>query len=75
MICLNLRFQKVTNEVIQNCLDGPLKNLATIFVSSDPGSWLESCDKVIEMKVGIFGGNDGVNVGRIPICGPRWAVT
>jgi ABC-type sulfate/molybdate transport systems ATPase subunit len=55
----------VTNEVIQNCLDGPLKNLATIFVSSDPGSWLESCDKVIEMKVGtskqhrnvvIFGG-------------------
>lgn len=41
---------QVTNEVIQNCLDGPLKNLATIFVSSDPGSWLESCDKVIEMK-------------------------
>lgn len=41
---------QVTNEVITNCLDGPLKNLATIFVSSDPGSWLERCDKVIEMK-------------------------
>eukprot|EP00438_Fugacium_kawagutii_P015727 Skav235350 [mRNA] locus=scaffold520:1316000:1344921:- [translate_table: standard] len=41
---------QVTNEVINNCLEGPLKNLTTIFVSSDPGSWLEKCDKVIEMK-------------------------
>jgi len=41
---------QVTNEVINNCLDGPLKKFATIFVSSDPGSWLPRCDTIIQMK-------------------------
>eukprot|EP00913_Durusdinium_trenchii_P018521 g17403.t1 len=30
--------------------DGPLKNYATLIVSSDPGAWLQRCHRVIEMK-------------------------
>ncbi|CAK9104492.1 unnamed protein product [Durusdinium trenchii] len=41
---------QVTLEVINNCLDGPLKNYATLIVSSDPGAWLQRCHRVIEMK-------------------------
>ncbi|CAJ1440339.1 unnamed protein product [Effrenium voratum] len=41
---------RVTLEVMNNCLNGPLKGLATVFVSSDPGPWLQRCDRIIAMR-------------------------
>lgn len=41
---------EVTAEVLKNCLDGPLRKLSTLVVSSDPGAWLQRCDRVIEMR-------------------------
>ncbi|CAJ1363716.1 unnamed protein product [Effrenium voratum] len=40
---------RVTLEVMNNCLNGPLKGLATVFVSSD-GPWLQRCDRIIAMR-------------------------
>ena len=41
---------QVTLQVINNCLNGPLQDMATLLVSSDPGPWLQRCDRIIVMK-------------------------
>ena len=41
---------QVTLQVINNCLNGPLQDMATLLVSSDPGPWLQRCDRIIVMS-------------------------
>ena len=46
---------QVTLQVINNCLNGPLQDMATLLVASDPGPWLQRCDRIIVMKSSVAG--------------------